>query len=551
MKRSLAPLLAAIVLSTLTVVPLPAGAQAPLCQGLRVTIDMSVNGGNGNGTPGVDVILGTPGPDEIHGFGGNDTICAGGGDDIVRGGSGNDVIYGETGNDKLFGQQGADRIHGGPGDDTIHGNLGTDQLYGEDGADRVFGYADNDLIDGGVGNDRLHGNFGDDIIQGAAGDDRIFGYGDDDTLNGGPGNDLIGGNRGNDVIYGDGGNDNVFGSDGSDIVSGGPGDDFVQGNSGVDTVRGDSGNDRLDGGIDFDRCVSSGSFDTTSRCETSSNSSLPAAPPVPTAIPATAPPPLPVTGVSLSGPAQFEESFDNNGGLNRFRYGLYHRDDFVVTQNTWPGDHDLSCGPPSTTRTIRRSVPNEFIYVCRDHVMTAIGDTSGYSVGWFAPNRVFSSVTEVCWTVTLTNLGTRQWWKVAVLSVNAPDVMSEVESSALSGIEGSDRAVASWGGVGGAPAKLRIGNARQNFFEMTAGNDKMTRYPACFRDNLDGTLTFTIRGPRNGGAVVTDSFTTAGSFPSGQVKVVFQDHNYTPTKSDNMVGTPIGYTWHWDDIAIR
>jgi hypothetical protein len=184
-------------------------------------------------------------------------------------------------------------------------------------------------------------------------------------------------------------------------------------------------------------------------------------------------------------------------------------------------------------------------------MMTSMGDTSGYSVVWFSPNQVFNSISEVCWSVNLTNLGTRQWWKVAVLSVNAPDIMSDVAASNLTGLTGPDRAVASYGGPSGWQGKLHIGDTRQDWPPgINAGSDKMTRYPACFRDNKNGTLTFTLTGPSAGGAVTTNTFTTAGSFPSGPLKVVFQDHNYTPLKSDNQVGTPVGFTWHWDNIVI-
>ncbi len=271
--------------------------------------------------------------------------------------------------------------------------------------------------------------------------------------------------------------------------------------------------------------------------------------------PATNPPATnpPDTGSPTPPPAGalFSENFAGNTGLGRFATGVFHRDDTLVTQTSWHGDHDMNCGSPATSRTIHRSAPTETFYHCKDHLMTSVGDTSGYSVAWFSPNQTFATVREVCWSVNLTNLGSRQWWKVAVLSTSAPNVMSEVAASELSGITGSDRAVASWGGVGGWKGKMRIGEARMDWYSFDAGDDKATRYPACFRDNGNGTLTFTMTGPKDGGAVATESYTTSGRFPAGPVKVVFQDHNYTPTKSDNGVGTPIGYTWHWDDIVIR
>lgn len=271
----------------------------------------------------------------------------------------------------------------------------------------------------------------------------------------------------------------------------------------------------------------------------------------------------PTAGANLSGQLirpwnypqssyKFTETFDNNEGLNRFVTGLYHRDSFLVEQEYWTGDHDLACGDPGTTRIIDRDNPEDSFYLCRDHLMTAVGDTSGYSVAWFKPAVTFDEVSEVCWSINLTNLGSRQWWKVAVLSIDAPDIMSEVGASNLSGIVGPDRAVASWGGIGGWKGKLRIGEERWEAWFFDAGSDKATRYPACFRDNNDGTLTFEMTGPRDGGdAIVLESFTVPGEFPQGPKKVVFQDHNYTPTKSDNGVGYPIGFTWHWDDISIR
>jgi hypothetical protein len=50
------------------------------------------------------------------------------------------------------------------------------------------------------------------------------------------------------------------------------------------------------------------------------------------------------------------ERFGMHHGFERFDTGVYHRDDFVVANDTWTGDHDLDCGPPDTRRTI--TAPN-------------------------------------------------------------------------------------------------------------------------------------------------------------------------------------------------
>ena len=42
--------------------------------------------------------------------------------------------------------------------------------------------------------------------------------------------------------------------------------------------------------------------------------------------------------------------------------------------------------------------------MCRDHLMTSIGDTAGYSTGWFSPKQTFTNATKVSWDVNITNL---------------------------------------------------------------------------------------------------------------------------------------------------
>jgi hypothetical protein len=111
----------------------------------------------------------------------------------------------------------------------------------------------------------------------------------------------------------------------------------------------------------------------------------------------------------------FVETFDDNRGLERFDHGIYHRDGVMIAQTSWSGDHDAACGPPETQRDVRRDVVDESFYLCRDHLMTSIGDTSGYSTGWFSPKQTFLGATEVSWDVNVTDLGVRQWWEVAIV----------------------------------------------------------------------------------------------------------------------------------------
>jgi hypothetical protein len=250
--------------------------------------------------------------------------------------------------------------------------------------------------------------------------------------------------------------------------------------------------------------------------------------------------------------------------MDRFDVFAYHRNLGVGYPaghgGSWSGDHDLACGMPDTQRALssssswtdaQRAVKT--VYVCRDHMMSSMGDVDGYSVVAFSPAQVFNDVSSVSFEVNLTDLGTRQWWKVGVLSVaDCPALdercmYSDVDASSLpSDLKTSGHVMATWsGGISaGHPGGLMIGNQSDpgsgGFVSFDAGSDKMTRHPVTLSDNGAGTLTFNVAGKVK---------TAPGSFPACPCRVVFYDHNYTPEKSES--GPPIGFTWHWDNIIVE
>jgi hypothetical protein len=196
------------------------------------------------------------------------------------------------------------------------------------------------------------------------------------------------------------------------------------------------------------------------------------------------------------------------------------------------------------------------------HLMTSMGDTSGYSIVWFSPNQVFSSVDSISFDVNLTEQGNRKWWKVGVVSdaqyhtVNHPCcndapgfLASDVTASNLpSNLATNNLFYASWAGglsggcaVSGPCGGLKIGNTGTGVFSP-ASSDKATRYPVTLTDNKNGTITFTVNGI---------SATRAGSFPACPCRVVIADHNYTPDKSERGGRVTNPYTWHWDNVVVR
>ncbi len=277
---------------------------------------------------------------------------------------------------------------------------------------------------------------------------------------------------------------------------------------------------------------------------TASSPNAPSAPSTPN------PPATPNTPIPSG--ASFAETFDGNSGLDSFNAGVYHRDTDVVRRTQWSGDHDLGCGSPDSQRTVQRDT-GEWRYTCKDHMMTSIGDTSGYSTGWFSPKATFTGQNKVSWDVNVTDLGNRQWWEVMIAPA---DFRSGVGSC-------PQCAVADWlsPDPSGLPAypngSVVVGNG-------PFGRDIQVHTDGAERDVASSSIctldpegcgskpirrTFSITDNENGTVTVDyggfATYTVPGSFPD-QFNVIFKDHNYTPEKDNN----PVGFTWHWDNIFV-
>ncbi|MEX2626171.1 MAG: hypothetical protein WD225_04770 [Ilumatobacteraceae bacterium] len=256
----------------------------------------------------------------------------------------------------------------------------------------------------------------------------------------------------------------------------------------------------------------------------------------------------------------FVESFDGNGGRDRFRSGVFHRD---VDANgaemgprgasTWTGDHahagDVSgdeCGSPDTQRLIDKVDRSDAVYVCREHLMTSMGNVDGYSIVWFSPDATFSDHDTVAWDVNSTYLGERQWVEVMVVPADGPD---------LTCVEGipcdvpsypSDAVVVGIAGPWGSGVRVNGSDAETTWQPLCGGDypldpegcaSKPIRRSWSLTDEGDGTMTLRF---------LDNAWRITGSFPDEPWKVVFKDHNYTPDKD----GPVAGHTWHWDNIAI-
>jgi len=262
----------------------------------------------------------------------------------------------------------------------------------------------------------------------------------------------------------------------------------------------------------------------------------------------TSPPPTSSTteAVEPSG-SGFVVNFDGNTGLDRFRTGVYHRDQ-PNRSKTWPGDHDPNCGPPTSSRTLTAADPADSFYLCRDHMMTSVGHVSAYSIAWLSPKQTFTDETRVSWDVNVTDLGGRQWWEVMLIPVDGPELTCISWLPCGSEVRGypTDAVIVSNGPFGSGKPNLTVGGDTNALTFKKICDDldpegcasKATRRTWSLTDNSDGTLTVTFG---------EHTWTAPGAFPDGEWKVVLKDHSYTPDKD----GIPSGYTWHWDNIIVK
>jgi hypothetical protein len=303
---------------------------------------------------------------------------------------------------------------------------------------------------------------------------------------------------------------------------------------------------------------------------------------------------------SLPFEAKFETSDDFYG---RFDYGY---SGLVAPQNglpesslTFHGDHDMNCGPPTTSRTVTiLGTPSaldfsQLFWHCvpggdpaKGHLMTAV-DTLGYNIAWFSPKPLFTGVSKVCWDQNLTTMSSRKWQQVLFVSeadaTRYPAGVTLANDTTTRGSGGFDlgytspdfRQDAPNTGIfpqGGTLAGLKMSWEIYDWFQdqdtWTAKGvgwpgtlpqegsgpipDKAARYKHCIENRPDNTIQVTADTPT--GQLVR---TLPGQIPQHPVRVVFQDDNYDPPKDSPAAGVPNGtydpsvLTWHWDNIYVE
>ncbi len=270
-----------------------------------------------------------------------------------------------------------------------------------------------------------------------------------------------------------------------------------------------------------------------------------------------APPPLTEGG--------FVATFDGNTGFEAFDTDVHHRNVVLGDEGghnseaTWPGDHDMNCSPPDQTRVVHADHEDEYFYLCRDHMMTSLGDIDGYSIVSFSPKEVFATISRVCWdqNVTWSSLRGRQWTELVVRPADELPADGRLSHTNASFRSVDDTALAHGpttvgvmmqgpGGVGAFYGGVQAWYDDFYFQDEEAFSSKAIRRQHCLTDNKNGTLTLSI--DQGAAGIYENSFD--GSFPEN-ARVIFEDHKYTPNKIDHDGDPPTtSYTWHWDNIVV-
>ncbi|MCB0132439.1 MAG: hypothetical protein KDD78_16370, partial [Caldilineaceae bacterium] len=276
-----------------------------------------------------------------------------------------------------------------------------------------------------------------------------------------------------------------------------------------------------------------------------------------------------------------EESFDGDPGAPS--QALLPRNfDYVVTHRTHPtehfsgfspylADHADDCAGPNpaisplpqhnvtTSHFSNGANPDQSFFICKNHMMSTMGDVSGYSVTSFWPKQEFNfadgGVLE--FDVNINGGHPRSWWEVLIVPRTELKVGSAREWLPIDETYPADRIVFEFGenkrkiqvGTGAVDPQGKLidvadwGTWEQMFPGDPASSDRRIRRTMRMTFNNDQ-LIWAIE--KADGSFSEYKVTVPGGLPFDQGLVLFKTHAYTPKKD----GNTSTYTFHWDNIRF-
>ena len=251
---------------------------------------------------------------------------------------------------------------------------------------------------------------------------------------------------------------------------------------------------------------------------------------------------------------------------DRFNRDVHFRASDYDPNATFHGDHNEMCAGPTTGRVVHLDDDDndEVFWHCAPngpdtgHVMTGMGEANfGYSIVTFMPRQTFTGVDRVCVDVGSRRLGGDNWWEMSVVPRSTFDnnggrmdyvtaLARDIDQGAL-----DFPSAAFVFQINDDKIRLYQGMSERVFdwFQWST-SDPAPRFRHCMVDNHDGTVTATravgVSNQDAPGGVRT--VTVSGSFPAGEVVVLFQHSVYDPPKHGS---GELQTTYHWDNVTIE
>jgi hypothetical protein len=277
----------------------------------------------------------------------------------------------------------------------------------------------------------------------------------------------------------------------------------------------------------------------------------------------------------------FEETFDGDPGAPSQTL-LPDSFDYVVTHRTHPAehfrvftpymaDHAHDCtGPnPSVNPLPQHSVhtsheshsadPDQSFFICKDHMMTSMGEVDGYSVTAFWPRQEFDFSTGgyLEFEVNISDNHARSWFEVMITPRSELKVGAAHHYLPIDERYPKDRIVFEYAesrryiqvGAGALdPAGMIVEKReddswREQYPSDPANNDRRVRRTMRIYLGADYII-WSIE--RADGEFDDYRVNVPGGLPFDRGLVVFKTHAYTPTKEGNVNN----YTFHWDNIRF-
>ncbi|MEM9891856.1 MAG: hypothetical protein AAF962_13405 [Actinomycetota bacterium] len=263
--------------------------------------------------------------------------------------------------------------------------------------------------------------------------------------------------------------------------------------------------------------------------------------------------------------------------------------EFVATHRSHPGhhfsktyrpflvDHAENCAGPNpevsplpqryveTRQDTNGSNPDETFFICKNHMMSSMGDVEGYSVSAFWPRQEFDFGDGgfLEFEVNINDAhAVRSWWEIMIAPRDQLKVGSGPVDSPIDETYPEDRIVLDFRrnvrtikvGTGAlAPEGWLAKETERGRWDWAWWRDKHPEDPALDDRRVRRTMRIWLDDDTVHWAIETadGGFDTwnvdvPGGLPFDQGLVLFKTHAYNPTKD----GNTDTYTFHWDNIRF-